>query len=175
MLEGKPKLVAIDEETNHQIVHGRRFGKADCAAHQTLHAGPQIDVLAFDLLRVLFAHDVLLGIDMSLVGPPPIRVQPRDPKRLQEGFALQKNGIHLPDIMPPKVETFTRCTSHPRNGHATCSLWRCPSCLPCSAPLPASRAGSPVLSMTHRLTLPYSLDDEAMSILGEHFLADGRM
>src|SRR3989475_4882180 len=32
-----------------------------------------------------------------------------------------------------------------------------------------------VLSMTHRLTLPYSLDDGAMSILGEHFLADGRM
>src|SRR5262249_58461345 len=32
-----------------------------------------------------------------------------------------------------------------------------------------------VLSMTHRLTLPYSLDDGAMSILREHFLADGRM
>ena len=29
-----------------------------------------------------------------------------------------------------------------------------------------------VLSMTHRLTLPYSLDDGAMSILGKHFLAD---
>jgi len=36
MLDCKPKLVAIDEETNHQIVHGRRFGKADRAAHQTL-------------------------------------------------------------------------------------------------------------------------------------------
>src|SRR5262249_18293752 len=32
-----------------------------------------------------------------------------------------------------------------------------------------------VLSMTHRLTLQYSLDNGAMSILGEHFLADGRM
>src|SRR5262245_50983776 len=30
--------------------------------------------------------------------------------------------LHLPDIMPPKVEAFTRCTSHPRNGYATCSL-----------------------------------------------------
>src|SRR5262249_25278588 len=42
---------------------------------------------------------------------------------------------------------------------------------------PASRVKSrrTVLSMTHRLTLPYSLDDGAMSILGEHFLADGRM
>ena len=32
-----------------------------------------------------------------------------------------------------------------------------------------------VLSMTHRLTLPYSLDNGAMSILGDHFLADGWM
>src|SRR2546428_2982400 len=32
-----------------------------------------------------------------------------------------------------------------------------------------------VLSMTHRLTLPSSLDDGAMSILGEHFLADERL
>ena len=31
-----------------------------------------------------------------------------------------------------------------------------------------------VLSMTHRLTLPYSLDYGALSILGEHFLADER-
>ena len=29
-----------------------------------------------------------------------------------------------------------------------------------------------VLSMTYRLTLPYSLDEGAMSILGEHFLAE---
>jgi hypothetical protein len=71
MLESKPKLVAIEEETDHQIVHGRRFGKADRAAHQTLNAGPQIDVLAFDLLRALFAHDVLFGIDVSLSCRPP--------------------------------------------------------------------------------------------------------
>jgi len=32
-----------------------------------------------------------------------------------------------------------------------------------------------VLPMTHRLTWPYSLDDEAMSILGEHCLAEGRI
>jgi hypothetical protein len=96
MLECKPKFVAIDEETNHQIVHGRRFGKADRAAHQTLHAGPQIDMLAFDLLGVLFAHNVLLGIDMSLIGAPPLRVNPRDPKRLQEGCEWQKNGILSP-------------------------------------------------------------------------------
>ena len=127
MLECKPKLVAIDEETNHQIVHGRRFGKADRAAHQTLNAGPQIDVLAFDLLRVLFAHDVVLGIDMSLVGTPPIRVKPRDPKRLQQRLPLQKGrilpspkdvGKHLPTVMidgmpqPPRLGFLPHVTPH---------------------------------------------------------------
>src|SRR5215831_16751834 len=57
-------------------------------------------------------------------------------------FQLPVHEFHLPDIMPPKVEAFTRCTSHPSNGYATCSLWRCLSCLPCAAPLPASRAGA---------------------------------
>jgi hypothetical protein len=56
VLECKPKLVAIDEETNHQIVHGRRFGKANGAAHKTFDACPEVDVLALDLLRVLFAN-----------------------------------------------------------------------------------------------------------------------
>ena len=93
MLECKPKLVAIDEETNHQIVHGRRFGKADRAAHQTLNAGPQIDVLAFDLLCVLFAHDVLLGIDMSLVGTPPIRVKLCETTWLSMFLPLGKHGL----------------------------------------------------------------------------------
>jgi hypothetical protein len=62
MLECKPKLVAIDEETNHQIVHGRRFGKADRAAHQTLNAGPQIDVLAFGFDHGV-GHSLLLLYD----------------------------------------------------------------------------------------------------------------
>src|SRR6266566_8495584 len=60
----------------------------------------------------------------------------------QARFQLPIHELHLPDIMPPKVEAFTRCTSHPRNGYATCSLGRCPSGLPGSAPLPTSRAGA---------------------------------
>src|SRR5215510_10084327 len=47
------KLIAIDEETNHQIMHGRRFGKANRATHETLDPGPQIDVFALDFLRIL--------------------------------------------------------------------------------------------------------------------------
>jgi hypothetical protein len=40
VLNCHPKLVAINEETNHEIVHGRRFGEANGAAHQTLNPGP---------------------------------------------------------------------------------------------------------------------------------------
>ena len=50
MSEGPPKLVAIDEEADHQIVHGRRFRKTNRAAHETLDPCPQIDVLALDLI-----------------------------------------------------------------------------------------------------------------------------
>src|SRR5439155_23079515 len=57
-------------------------------------------------------------------------------------FPFFKQQLHLPDIMPPKVEAFTRCTSHPKNGYATGSLWRCPSWWSCSSPPPASRAGT---------------------------------
>ena len=36
MSDGSSKLIAIDEETDHEIVHGRRFGKTDRATHQAL-------------------------------------------------------------------------------------------------------------------------------------------
>jgi hypothetical protein len=35
MSDGSSKLIAIDEEPNHQIVHGRRFGEANGATHET--------------------------------------------------------------------------------------------------------------------------------------------
>ena len=71
MLDCHPKLVAIDEEAEHQSRHGRRFGKANRAAHKTLDPCPQIQVFALDFLRRLFADFVLLGVDMPLVGTPP--------------------------------------------------------------------------------------------------------
>ena len=39
VLEGYPKLIAIHEEANHQIVHRRRLGKANRAAHETFDPG----------------------------------------------------------------------------------------------------------------------------------------
>src|ERR671922_2955442 len=73
VLDYHPKLVAIDEEADHQIVHGRGFGKTNCTPHEPFNPCPQIDVFTLDFLRILFANCVLLGIDMALVGPPPIR------------------------------------------------------------------------------------------------------
>ena len=40
MSDEEPKLIAIDEETDDEIVHGRRFGKAYRATHEPLNPGP---------------------------------------------------------------------------------------------------------------------------------------
>jgi hypothetical protein len=64
-----PKLVPIDEQPNHEIVHVLRLGEAQRAADEALDPGPQIDVFALNFLSVLLAHLMLLGREMSLVGP----------------------------------------------------------------------------------------------------------
>ena len=98
VLDGYPKLVAIDEEPDHEIVHSRRLRKADCATDEPFNPCPQIDVFAFDFLCIGLAHFVLRGVKMALVGAPPIRVEAADPKRLKQFFELQKDGI----LPPPK-------------------------------------------------------------------------
>ena len=98
MSEGSSKFIAIDEETDHEIVHGCGFGKANRAAYEPLDPGPQIDVFALDGLHVLFTDDVPLRDDMPLIRPPAIGVKARDPKRLEQLFELQKDRI----LPPPK-------------------------------------------------------------------------
>ena len=65
-------------------MHLFRLGKAQCATHEPLNPGPEIDVLALDFLRVLLAYVMLFWIDMPLVGAPAVRVKLRDAKGLQE-------------------------------------------------------------------------------------------
>jgi hypothetical protein len=101
MSDEASKFVAIDEEAHDQIMHGGRFGKANCPAYKALDPGPQIDMFALDFLGVLLADHVLLRGEMPLVGTPSIRVKPCDTKRLQQALEFEKDGIHLPDIMPP--------------------------------------------------------------------------
>jgi hypothetical protein len=98
MLDCYPKLIAIDEEADHQIVHSCRLGKAQRAAYEPFNPGPQVDVLAFDRLRVLLADGMLLGVEMPLVGAPAISEKARDTERFQQLFELQKDGL----LSPPK-------------------------------------------------------------------------
>jgi hypothetical protein len=77
------KLITVDEEPDYQIVHPFRFGKADRTAHQALDSRPQLDVLTCDFLGVVFAHPMLLGIEMPLVSAPAIGVVARDAKGFQ--------------------------------------------------------------------------------------------
>jgi hypothetical protein len=127
MSDEESKCIAIDEETDHQIVHRRRFGKTHRATHQALDPGPPRDVLALDGLRVLFADDVWLWVDVPLIRSPSIRVKPRDPKQLQQLLQRQKNGVlsapedvgsHVPTVMldcvpsPPRLGFFAHVTPH---------------------------------------------------------------
>ena len=43
--DGSPKLIPIDEQPDHQIVHLFRLGKAPGATHEPLHPRPEIAVL----------------------------------------------------------------------------------------------------------------------------------
>jgi len=52
------KLIPINEEANHQIVHGRRLGKTDRPAYQPLDPRAQVNMLTLDLLRVCLPHRV---------------------------------------------------------------------------------------------------------------------
>jgi hypothetical protein len=83
MSDGSSKLIAIDEEANHQIMHRRGFGKTNCTAYETFDPRPQVDVFALDFLRMLLANMMLLGDDMPLVSSPPSGVKPRNAKWLQ--------------------------------------------------------------------------------------------
>jgi hypothetical protein len=70
-----------------------RLGEAQRAADQPLDPGPQIDMFALDLLRVLLAHLMLLGIEMPLVGPPAVRVELCDAKGCQQLLELQEDVV----------------------------------------------------------------------------------
>jgi hypothetical protein len=79
--DGDPKCIAIDEEAQHQIVQRCCCGETNRATHETLDPGAQLEVLAFDLLRMRFANRGLRGINMALGGSPPIGLEAADVKR----------------------------------------------------------------------------------------------
>ena len=93
MSDGSPKLIAIDEEPNHHVVHALCLGKADRPAYQPLDPGAQGDGLALNLLRVFLANRVLLCRHMPLVGTPAVGERARDAQGLSQRFERQKDGV----------------------------------------------------------------------------------
>ena len=130
MLDCAPKLVAIDEDADHQIVHGRRVRKTHRAAHETLDPGPQIAGLALDALGGLFADSVRLGGEMPLVRAPSIRGKTVGYQRAPTGPGVRERRE------PCVARTRRRTRSH----------WREPS----QATATAARLASPHPSTAHR-------------------------
>jgi hypothetical protein len=94
----------MDEEPDHQIVHGRRFREANGTTGEPLDPRAQMDVFTFDFLCTGLAHCVLRGVDMALVGAPPIGVEAVDAKQLEHRFELQKDV----SLRRPKTYANTR-------------------------------------------------------------------
>jgi hypothetical protein len=88
-LEPQPKFVPIDEQLDDDIMHLNRLGETDRLACQPLDPGSQCEMLALNLLCVSFARLVLMGIDMTHVRAPIVRVIAHDAKWLQQRFEVQ--------------------------------------------------------------------------------------
>ena len=70
--DGSPKLIAIDEEPNRQVVHAFWLGKTARPAYQALDPRAQVDVLVLDLLRICLPNCVLLCLHIPFVDLPTI-------------------------------------------------------------------------------------------------------
>ena len=93
MLYLHPKLTAVDEQADDEIVHPYGLRKADRLAHQALDPRAQRQMFALQLLGMVFPHFMKLGRQMPLVSTPAIGVKARDPKRYKQRFQLQKRLI----------------------------------------------------------------------------------
>src|SRR5215468_4567929 len=66
----QPKLIAIDKQSDDDVMHLGRAGKADRLAHQAFDPGAQREVLALNLLRVALARLVRIRLEMTRVRAP---------------------------------------------------------------------------------------------------------
>ena len=66
MSDEEPKLIAIDEKANHQIVHGDRFGKANGTTYKPFNPGPQIDAFVSQwVLKALEPAALTLSLEAT--------------------------------------------------------------------------------------------------------------
>ena len=81
--EWPTKFIAVDEQSNDQIMHPLSLRIADRVTYQSLDPRPQSDVFTFDFLCLVLPDSMLLGINVSLISAPPVSVILGDAKRLQ--------------------------------------------------------------------------------------------
>jgi hypothetical protein len=93
MLYFDPELKAVDEQTDDEIVHVSGLREADRRAHQAFAAGAQRQVLALQLLGMVFPHFMEHWIEMALVRAPAIRVKVPDPERRQQRLQREKHAV----------------------------------------------------------------------------------
>ena len=61
-------------------MYNNRAGKTDSLPCQAFDTRPEGDVLAFDLLRLLFPNGMRAWIEMAAISPPAIRIKVRHAK-----------------------------------------------------------------------------------------------
>jgi hypothetical protein len=72
ILDIRAKLATIDEQAEDEIMHLHGLRETDCSSGEALDACPQCQMLAFQLLRIAFAHFMASMSKMALVRPPAI-------------------------------------------------------------------------------------------------------
>ena|SRR5215470_7471996 len=95
-LHGQAKLIAVDEQANHDIVHPYGFGETNRLAHQTFDPCSSCEMLALDLLRVALAGAMNRGLELPLVSTPIVCIVVRDTKGLKQCFQLYKDLVLAP-------------------------------------------------------------------------------
>ena len=111
----QPKLLAIDKQPNHAVMHLGRSGKTDRLAGSTFDPGPQRQRLALDLLGVPLAWSVLVGSEMPSVRAPIIGGIAGDPTGLQQRLQLQERFVCAPasDLRQPLARLVIYRRPHP--------------------------------------------------------------
>jgi hypothetical protein len=93
MSDGSPKLIAINEQPNHHVVHALCLRKTDRPAYPPLAPRAQGDMLALDVLGMCRPNRVLLCLHMPLVGTPTVGAIARDAQGLQPRLEFQKDRV----------------------------------------------------------------------------------
>ena len=96
ILYSYPKFKAVDEQTDDEIVDLRGLRETDGSSGQALEPRAQRQMFALNLLGIMFANFMDLGIQMPPVRSPAIGVKVPYPKRHEQRFQLPKRLIFPP-------------------------------------------------------------------------------